>query len=227
VSGGFGTVATSSVFPELPEANTELAGYPYNLEQATALLAEAGWTDADGNGVLEASGVEGVEDGTPFHIVITTYTTPAWTTRAQIVQQFLQELGVEAEVNTVEANALFAQYLNATSEYDVILSGWVNLLIPTLSDLVANFRTGEANTVVLRWSNEELDGLLDAIPTIFDDQERIDAFWRAQEIIEEEVPVIYLDRSAANVAHSADLVLPEIGSVIELFESVPQWEWNS
>lgn len=57
-------------------------------------------------------------------------------------------------MNTVEANALFAQYMNATSEYDMILSGWVNLLIPTLSDLVADFRTGEANTVVLRWSTK-------------------------------------------------------------------------
>lgn len=227
ISGGYGTIGTSSVFPELPEANSELVGYPYNPERASALLAEAGWADTDGNGVLEASGVEGVEDGTPFHVVITTYTTPAWTSRAQVVQQFLQQIGVETEVNTMEANALFAQYLTATSEYDLILSGWVNLLIPTLSDLVVNFRSGETNAVVLRWGNEEADALMDAIPTIFDDEERIAAFWRVQEIIEQEVPVIYLDRPAANIAYSTNLVIPEVGSVIDLFASVPQWQWGS
>lgn len=76
VSGGFGTVATSFRLPELPEANSELAGYPYSVEQATTLLAEARWTDADGNGVVEANEVDGVEDGTPFHVVITTCPPP-------------------------------------------------------------------------------------------------------------------------------------------------------
>lgn len=224
-SGGVGTAATSQVFPEVPEFNSELTGYAYDPDQARALLDEAGWVDADEDGVREASGVEGVEDGTPLALTITTFSSPAWTNRALVVDQFLGDVGFNIEVNPVDFNAIFAEYFTPDSEYDMILSGWSNLLVPTLSDLDGNFQSGETNTAVIRWSNDELDELIDTIPTIFDEEERIAAFWRVQEIIEQELPVVYLDRGGANFAYRDRLALPEIGSVVELFETIPQWEF--
>lgn len=225
ISGGIGTAATSHVFPEVPEFNTELMGYAYDPARAQALLDELGWVDADGDGVREANGVEGVADGTRLALTITTFSSPVWTNRALVVQQSLNDIGFEIRVNPVDFNAIFAEYFTPNSEYDMLLSGWSNLLVPTLSDLRGNFRSGESNTAVIRWSNAELDGLIDTIPTIFDDEERISTFWRVQEIIEAELPVVYLTREAANFAYRDRLALPEIGSIVELFETIPEWEF--
>lgn len=224
-AGGFGTPAVGQVFPELPEANPNLTGYAYDPEAAKALLAEAGWTDDDGDGIVESHGVEGLDDGTPFSVVLRSTTTPVWVNRAQVVQQFLKAVGIEIELEALDFNIFFSTYFTPDSEYDMLLSGWVNLIIPTLGDLTANFESGQANTEVLRWSNSELDDLLNAIPTMFDPADRIAAYWRVQEIIEQEVPVIYLDRPATVSAHSSNLIIPEIGSQAALYGSVKEWKW--
>lgn len=45
--------------------------YTPDVERANALLDEAGWTDEDGDGIREAHGVPGVDDGTPLRIRFT------------------------------------------------------------------------------------------------------------------------------------------------------------
>ncbi|MEL7622239.1 MAG: ABC transporter substrate-binding protein [Clostridiales bacterium] len=54
--GGHRTVADTIMDASLPYCNISVTPYDYNVEKAKALLAEAGWRDQDGNGVLEKNG---------------------------------------------------------------------------------------------------------------------------------------------------------------------------
>ncbi len=42
--------------------------YPYDLEKAKSLLEKSGYDDRDGDGIREAEGIQGVQDGTPLSI---------------------------------------------------------------------------------------------------------------------------------------------------------------
>ncbi len=64
---GLADVANSTVPPVSWAHNPDNEPvYPYDPDKAEQLLDDAGWKDEDGDGVREAHGVEGVEDGTKF-----------------------------------------------------------------------------------------------------------------------------------------------------------------
>ena len=52
--------------PARPSGNAD--HYPHDLETARRLLEEAGYTDRDGDGIREAYGIAGVDDGTPLRV---------------------------------------------------------------------------------------------------------------------------------------------------------------
>jgi len=71
-------------------------GCPYNPDKARALLEKVGWKDMDGDGVREAHGVEGVEDGTRLHLFASV--AQEWGALYEIVQAMLADVGIEVEV---------------------------------------------------------------------------------------------------------------------------------
>ena len=50
-------------------------------------------------------------------------------------------------------------------------------------------------------------------------------YFRIQEIIQEEAPVIYLLRPDTLSAYNSNLVLPEVGALTTLMDTVAQWYW--
>jgi peptide/nickel transport system substrate-binding protein len=73
-----------------------LRGYSEDLDQARALLAEAGFRDGDGDGIVE-------RDGEPLRMVMLSYPQrPALTPMAEIIQANLSEIGIAMEIQSVE-----------------------------------------------------------------------------------------------------------------------------
>ncbi len=66
---------------------------PYDPEHARKLLAQAGWLDSDGDGVLD-------RDGEPFRFELVVFGPGA--NAAVLVQEYLQRVGAEAEVQTLD-----------------------------------------------------------------------------------------------------------------------------
>lgn len=98
----------------------------HDPEGARALLSEAGWVDADGDGVRERG-------ATPLRL---TLEVPAGNDRradaAEIVQAELRGVGVDVQVRPAEFNALFGRMLGG--EFEAALMGWQVALDPDIGD---------------------------------------------------------------------------------------------
>jgi peptide/nickel transport system substrate-binding protein len=226
-NAGLGIVTDSNTHPSVPEYNAEMGTIPFDPDAARDLLTEAGWVDNDGDGVREAQGVEGLEDGTPFSVELGTIPFPPYSDSAQVIQQFLADVGIEITINPVDFNIYFSEYLTADSDYQFAMSGWFNFVVPVHTEFVGGIHSEGGNTPWIHWGNEEADALIEEAAKTFDNQERYAIYHRVQEIAQEEVPYVYLFRPDNLIAYNGNLMVPEVGSLTALFNSIPLWEWAS
>jgi peptide/nickel transport system substrate-binding protein len=99
-----------------PFNNPNLQPYPYNPEQAKALLDEAGWVDTNGNGTRDKDGVE----------LVLRYATNDRQIRKDVqavVQQMWAEVGIGSELVNYSSDIYWNSYADggpqATGQYDI------------------------------------------------------------------------------------------------------------
>ena len=104
--------------PGMKEAEgAEDYGYHYNPEAARAKLAEAGWADTDGDGIVE-------KDGKPLHVRLFSRTITLDQHVSEAVQAYLRDIGIDAEIQLVDK--LQPVQESGDWEAQVYLSTWAN-----------------------------------------------------------------------------------------------------
>jgi peptide/nickel transport system substrate-binding protein len=170
---GFATPARGPLAPTVLFANTDLPGYGYDPAEARRLLAQAGFANG-------------------FTTTMWTNDNPIRIRYAEIFQEQLAQVGITATIEIME----FAPYLDRTAagEHDMFMLGWVAVTGDADYGLYSLFHStqfGDAGNRTF-WANPEVDRLLDLGRTAQDFNERARAYARAQEIIFEEAPWVFL-----------------------------------
>ena len=194
IAQGLGEVAHSTVPPLSWAHNPDNAPvYNYDPDKAMQLLEEAGWKDEDGDGVREAHGVMGVEDGTPFTFEI--HTNAGNVEREQLIvamQQYWNEVGVGAETAFIEWNALLAE-LTETFDFECIMVGFSWGTADPDQKTMYHTDSYGAGFNMNKYSNPELDEILDKGLQIIDQEERKQNYFEMQRIVAEDAgcPILY------------------------------------
>jgi len=166
--------------------NQTLEPYPYDLERALSLLAEAGWTDSNGDGVLD-------RDGQPFALAVDTL--DAWRPLAREVAAQLQEIGIQVDVRYWEYRAIRSRLL--AGDRMAYLDGWGD----SAFDPVGHFEAKWHKTVEGQpygrgnfsgYDNERVNTLIRMGEETADPAERHRIYDEAQEIIYREAPAVFL-----------------------------------
>jgi len=183
---GYGKIA-NSILPEESWAYTPGQTYSFDPAKAKKLLDEAGFKDPDGDGpkmrfekpiVYKLSG-----------------SSIAGRQYAGVIQNYLKEVGIPVEIQTPEQNTLFDELRRGN--FQISYSQWVggNQDPIFYKDL---FATSEIPTQTRpsrnrsRYSNKELDALLDEAVNTFDRQKGLELYTKIQEIVSRDVPVFTL-----------------------------------
>jgi len=186
---GVGGVSARGVFPSIfPWANDELVGYPHNQATALSLLADAGITDIDSDGVLELS------SGEDFTLNIMTYTTrAAMQPSVEVIESQLEDIGIVVTVDLTGSSDVKAAMDDGTYDlafysYGVAPSGDPDYYLTTHFDSTVDYKENKWN----RYSNAEVDSLLASARQEMDLGTRKDYYDQAQKIIVEESPEMFI-----------------------------------
>ncbi|MBU4583535.1 MAG: peptide-binding protein [Proteobacteria bacterium] len=182
---GLGKPATGPYKPGTWAYNPNVRAYPYDPAKAKALLAEAGWKDVNGDGVIE-------KEGRPFAFeVITNQGNEVRAKCAEIIQRRLAEVGIQVKIRVVEWAAFVKDFINKR-KFDATILGWTIPMEPDLYDVWHSSKTGQEELNFISYKNEEVDALIEKGRETFDQSARKRCYDRIQEILAEEQPYLFL-----------------------------------
>ncbi len=179
---GYATAAASPIPPALWAHDPELRPDPYDPAAARALLAAAGWKDADGDGILERGGRR-------FSFTLTTRQgDPVRENGAAVIRENLKAVGVEVRPRVMEFGAALDEVRHG--RFDAYLGVYSARLWTDPSPLLRSDAVDRFNYGAYR--NATLDSLLDR-GLACADRARAFAIWRrVQSIVAEDEPIAFL-----------------------------------
>jgi len=196
---GLATRANGPVPPSEKKNYNPLPPYPFDPSKAKALLAEDGWKDTDGDGILDK-----VIDGErcPFKI---TFTINAGNDiRKAIGLLFMEEArkaGIEVTLVEQELNTYFSNLKK--HHVELFISAWLST--PTGNDLKQIWHSEAAvsgGNNFANFTNPTCDSLLDAARVEMDEDKRGALMRKMQEVVHEEAPFIFLLSPTERIAIS-------------------------
>lgn len=168
--GGTATPVSGVLSPDSFGFKPNLKIYDFSLDKAKALMSEAGLS----------GGVE-----------LTLDTEGAFKDTAEAIAQMLTRAGIRTKVQVWEGAVLAPMWRKEAKDRDMLLSSWgsgaldpTGIFVPTLKTKDRGNSSG--------YSNKEVDALLNAAETEIDLEKRADMYNKAEQIVANEAPWIFL-----------------------------------
>jgi len=182
---GLGEAIATPYKPGTYWVNKNIKVRPFDAGKARALLAEAGWTDSNADGVMD-------KDGKPLSFTILTNNgNKQRADTATIIQQRLKDVGIQVKVRLVEWSAFIENFINKR-DFDAVILGWSLSPEPDQFSIWHSSQTGARQFNFLGYNNPKVDAALVAATRIFDRAERKAFYDEVQRQIHEDVPVVFL-----------------------------------
>lgn len=178
---GHGQVAWTHGSPASWEYNPDVPKCEYDPAKAKDLLAQAGWSDTDGDGILDKGGQK-------FSFVIETNTgNKVREQAATLIQANLKAVGIDAQPKLVDFSTL-VQELLAKAEKDAVILGWQLGVDP---DSWSIWGTDQDFNFV-NYSNPQVDEWLKEARTATDQATRKDLYGKVEVQLAEDQPYVFL-----------------------------------
>ncbi len=164
--------------------------WPYNPEEAAARLEALGWSDLDGDGILDK-----VIDGkrVPLRFTLLYYVkSQSAKMIVEYISTALKEIGVDCQLGGVDLADLSRQFDD--KGFDALMMGW-KLGAPPEDPRQLWYSTGakeKGSSNAIGFQNKKIDQIIDKLNYEYDKQERIRLYHQFDQIIHKEAPYTFL-----------------------------------
>lgn len=180
---GYGSIATGAIAPLLAALhNPDVEQHAYDPERALELMAEAGWLPG-ADGIL-------AKDGQKFIVDMPTASYAELTPASLLIQQFWADIGVVAELETVEWNAYIEKVI-LNRDYEASAAWWSMPPTPDVTPYVSCSGAHTGNNIP-NYCDPELDELLAAGRRALTPEDQQEAYYALQDYMAVNLPYLYL-----------------------------------
>ncbi|MFA5268151.1 MAG: ABC transporter substrate-binding protein [Methanoregula sp.] len=179
---GVGQPARGFFLPSMSFGNKNLDELQYDPVKAKALLAEMGYKDTNGDGIVE-------KDGQPLTIdLITATNRPALAPMLETIGSDLKAIGIQPKVE-VMASAAQTDRVTART-YDLQLVASNIAMVPDPGYILPNWFKSNGPTNSGKWKNATMDAEIDDAFHTADDKERLGKWNKIEADAYDLLPVI-------------------------------------
>lgn len=214
---GQGLIANSPVQPGNWAYDADVAQVSYNPAAARKLLADAGWTDSDADGISD-------KDGKPLRFVFLTTDAPDQVALGRLITQQWREIGVGVETQTTSFAGLAADYLS-THNFDAALVTWELSGDPDPYPLWHSTEI-ESGQNYARWNNRDADEAIEAARRTNDQTQRIELYRQFQVVFTDEAPALLLYHPVYTFGVESKVrgvTIGKLNRAADRFRTVSEW----
>lgn len=159
----------------------------FDIKKSAQLLKDAGWTDADKNGILEKN-LNGTKTELRFNML---NPSPDAMKMFTVYKEDAKKIGIEINLQQIEWNAFVKQLDDG--KFDTVVMAWSGgsqEIDPKQIWHSASAVVGGSNFI--NYKNTEVDKLIDEARSILDKKKRQPVLQKAYRLIADDIPYIFL-----------------------------------
>jgi len=185
IERGQADIATCVTKRIYPDYSLDIEPWPFDIEAARGLLAEAGWKDSNGDGVLD-------RDGKDFEFEYK-YPTPRrfYVRVAGFLRDACQRAGIRMREAPIEWSVFYQQFMEQKFDAACLYSAPADAWIDPYEDWHSSQDVPSGNNHP-GWRNAEADRLMEEMRLEFDGAKRAALFHRFNRVFHEDQPVTLL-----------------------------------
>ena len=186
---GLGEVVEGPIYFFRPEYDKTLPKYPFDPQKGLDLLKEAGWSDSDGDGILDKE-IDGRRMPFRFEIKINSG-NPTRKSVALTLQDELRKHGIDVSVREIDWT-IFLSDVKAR-KFDAVILGWsMSVSEPDAYQVWHSSQAANQGSNHISYKNPRVDQILEQYRREFDENKRIELYREFQRILSEEQPYTFL-----------------------------------
>ncbi|HEX9443307.1 MAG TPA: ABC transporter substrate-binding protein, partial [Candidatus Binatia bacterium] len=186
---GLGQVVDGPIYFFRPEYDKNLYSYPYDPKKALALLAEAGWKDTDGDGVLDKI-IDGKKVPLRFEIKVNSGNDVRESV-ALALQDELKKHGIAASVRRLDWTIFLDDVKN--HKFDAVILGWqMSVSEGDNYQVWHSSQAANGGSNHIGYKNPRVDKILEDYRREFDPKKRAEMSKEFQRILNDEQPYTFL-----------------------------------
>ena len=210
--------------------NSEIAKISPDISAAIQLIKETDYTEVSANGYA-AKKIQTTEDGQTSEtleeltLILTTISQPTFIKTAEIIAEQAKKIGVKIQIEATEPSLLYEEVIKPRA-YQILLTATQHGLDPDPYPFWHSSQTKDPGLNLSLYGNRKVDELLEKARTSGQTSERAEAYKEFQDIIAEDLPVIFLYQPTYAYAVSSkikNISLEKTQSPTDRFYDIENW----